>query len=196
MIVELPPRLRKKFIVLSFLWVGPGKPTKIDAIMKGMVDELKRLATSGFQWLRDGKLITSTVHLICVSVDTIARAPIQNFIQFNGRYGCPWCLHPGKTVVSKSKKGRVNAYFYKRGGFPLRTKRDTLINARLAKLSLNPVLGVKSFSILNKLPSFDIISAFVVDSLHCVDQGATKQLADLWFSSSNSKKSCTSGNHP
>ena len=26
--------------MLSFLWVGPGKPTKIDAIMKGMIEEL------------------------------------------------------------------------------------------------------------------------------------------------------------
>jgi hypothetical protein len=188
MIAELPPHLRKKFIVLSFLWVGPGKPTKIDAIMRGMVNELKRLAVSGFQWLREGELITTTVHLICVSVDSIARAPIQNFIQFNGRYGCPWCLHPGKTVMSKSEKGRVNAYFYKKEGFPLRTKRETLINARFANLSSNPVLGVKSFSILNKLPHFDIISAFVGDSLHCVDQGVTKQLAELWFCPSNSEK--------
>ncbi len=188
LIAELPPYLRKKFIVLSFLWIGPGKPTKIDAILRGMVDELKRLSSRGFQWLLNGELITSTVDLICVSVDSIARAPIQNFIQFNGRYGCPWCLHPGKLMKSKSEKGVVNAYFYKKDGFPLRTKRSTKQNARLAKLSSKPVLGVKSSSILNELPFFDIISAFVGDSLHCIDQGVMKQLADLWFSSSNSKK--------
>lgn len=185
LIAELQPYLRKKFIVLSFLWIGPGKPTKIDAILRGMVDELKRLSSRGFQWLLNGELITSTVDLICVSVDSIARAPIQNFIQFNGRYGCPWCLHPGKTVKSKSEKGTVNAYFYKRNGYPLRTKRSTITDARLAKLSSKPVLGVKSSSILNELPYFDIITAFVGDSLHCVDQGVMKQLADLWFSSSN-----------
>ncbi len=73
------------------LLIGQGKPTKIDAILRGMVDELKQLSSRGFQWLLNGELITSTVDLICVSVDSIARAPIQNFIQFNGRYGCPWC---------------------------------------------------------------------------------------------------------
>lgn len=119
-----------------------------------MVDELKRLSSRGFQWLLNGELITSTVDLICVSVDSITRAPIQNFIQFNWRYGCPWCLHPGKTVKSKSEKGTVNAYFYKKNGYPLRTKRSTITDARLAKLSSKPVLGVKSSSILNELPYF------------------------------------------
>jgi hypothetical protein len=54
MLAEVPPHLRKKFIVLSFWWVGPGKPTKIDAIMRGMVHELKRLAVSRFRWIREG----------------------------------------------------------------------------------------------------------------------------------------------
>jgi hypothetical protein len=88
-------------------------------------------------------------------------------------------------MKSKSEKGIVNAYVYKRNGFPLRTKSSTLNDARLAKFSFKPVLGVKSSSILNKLPLLEIITAIVGNSLHCVDQGVMKQLADLWFSSSN-----------
>jgi hypothetical protein len=38
-------------------------------------------------------------------------------MQFNWRYGCPWCLHSGKTVMWKSEKGRVNAFFYKKEVF-------------------------------------------------------------------------------
>ena len=58
------------------------------------------------------------------------------------------------------------------------------------------MLGVKTFSILNKLPYFNIISALVGDSLHCVDQGATEHLAELWFCSSNSKKGWYIGKPP
>jgi hypothetical protein len=61
----------------------------------------------------------------------------------------------------------------------------TIKDASLAKLSSKPIFGVKLSSILNELSFFDIITAFVGDSLQCIDEGVMKQLADLRFSSSN-----------
>jgi hypothetical protein len=69
----------KSSYCLVFL-IGPEKPTKIDAILRGMVDELKRLSSRGFQWLLNGELITSTVDLICVSVVSISRSDSELYL--------------------------------------------------------------------------------------------------------------------
>lgn len=44
--------------------------------------------------------------------------------------------------------------------------------------------GVKGPTPLMSLPFFDIVSGFVVDSMHCIDLGVMRQLSTLWFDSS------------
>ena len=52
-----------------------------------------------------------TVHTICVSCDLPAKALVQNFIQFNGVYGCGFCEQPGE-VVTTAKGGNVITFPY------------------------------------------------------------------------------------
>ncbi|CAN7988266.1 unnamed protein product [Ixodes hexagonus] len=40
----------------------------------------------------------SAVYCLCCSADSPARALMQNMVQYNGYFGCSWCLHPRKTV--------------------------------------------------------------------------------------------------
>ena len=47
------------------------------------------------------------------------------------------------------------------------------------------MLGVKGPSKLLDLPHFDTVRGFVVDNLHCIDLGVSRQLAHLWFDSVN-----------
>ena len=46
--------------------------------------------------------------LLCGTFDAPAKCLFQSFVQFNGSYGCPYCLHPGKTVKT-SEKGHTHA---------------------------------------------------------------------------------------
>lgn len=36
------------------------------------------------------------LYLLASCVDAVARAPMQELIQFNGYSSCGWCLHPGE----------------------------------------------------------------------------------------------------
>lgn len=36
------------------------------------------------------------VRVVIISTDTVARPLVRNTTQFNGEYGCDFCLHPGK----------------------------------------------------------------------------------------------------
>lgn len=66
------------------------------------------------------------------------------------------------------------------------TTHDGMVqNAQQAFLENEPVQGVKGPTKLIELPEFDLVSGFVVDNLHCVDLGVSRQLGHLWFHSSN-----------
>ena len=52
-----------------------------------------------------------TVHVICCSCNLPARALIQNFIQFNGIYGCGFCEQRG-VVVGTERGGNVLTFLY------------------------------------------------------------------------------------
>lgn len=43
-------------------------------------------------------LHTLQVYCICSVADAPARAQMLNTLQYNGYYGCGWCLHPGVAV--------------------------------------------------------------------------------------------------
>lgn len=183
---ELPPDLRKKYPVLGGLQYGPTKPN-INSFLKSTTTELKSLSSSGFLWKKEEKTIQSTVHLITVCVDSVARAMVQNFAQFNGSHGCPWCLTEGKQVKT-SGGGTVRVYPYQ-DRLVLRTKKNVHQHATAAIENGVTVMGVNGPSILSSLPHFDIAQGLVYDSLHGQDLGAFRQLGALWFDSSNSKAS-------
>lgn len=147
--------------------------------------ELKSLSTNGFLWNKVGNTIKSTVHLITVCVDSVARAMVQNFAQFNGSHGCHWCLTEGKQLKT-SGGGTVRVYPYQER-LILRNKKNVHQHATAAIENGVTVMGVKGPSILFSLPHFDIAQGLVYDSLHGQDLGAFRQLGTLWFDSSNSK---------
>ena len=50
------------------------------------------------------------------------------------------------------------------------------------------IIGVKEYSPLHLLPSFDVIKGIPVDYMHCVLIGMVKNMAKLWFNSTNHTK--------
>ena len=115
---------------------------------------------------------------------------MQNFVQFNGFSGCPYCLHRG-TSVNTSARGHTHAYPFNRenpvkGYGAERTHEETLQHAYEAHKSklegkYAPVCGLKGYSWFMFFPGFDIIKGIAVDYMNCVIWGVTKMLSTLWF---------------
>lgn len=68
------------------------------------------------------------VNLLSGVFDAPAKSQFQNLVQFNGEYGCPYCLEPGKTV-KVGLRGHTHAFPFnfdsKTGHAKLRTHAST-----------------------------------------------------------------------
>ncbi|KAA0721591.1 hypothetical protein E1301_Tti023124 [Triplophysa tibetana] len=179
---ELPPNIRKKTMFLTGLWFGPKKPS-ISTFFRPFINEMKTLSSVGFEWCSNAKIVKSYVYAIICSCDSVARAMLQNIKQFNGKFGCNWCLHPGERV--EKGKGHVQVYPFHEE-VTERSHTDMIKYQRNVGTGEN--FGVKGPTPLSSLPFFDIVSGFIVDSMHCIDLGVMRQLSTLWFDSSFHKE--------
>ncbi|XP_070168289.1 uncharacterized protein [Polyergus mexicanus] len=105
---ELPYCLRKENILLSSIWCSAKKPV-MDLFLKPFVDDLKDLHENGFHCLPPGldAPVHVRVHTIVAPVDSVARCALQNVHQFNGKFGCSFCLCPGDRVKVGNGYARV-----------------------------------------------------------------------------------------
>lgn len=53
----------------------------------------------------------SQAYYISSVADDPTRAAMWNMLQYNGYYGCGWCLHPGVFVDGKMKESYLKIYF-------------------------------------------------------------------------------------
>lgn len=98
---EAPYRLRRSNILLLALWFGNKKPPA-DSFIGKVMDELQILECTGF--MLDEKLIK--LKMLLISTDTVARPIIRGTVQFNGKFGCDFCLHPGNSQKKITHKLR------------------------------------------------------------------------------------------
>ena len=87
---EAPYKLRRVYVILLALWFGNKKPP-MHAFLDWIIEEWKRLEKDGIQV----KGVHYKVKVLVITTDTIARPVIRNTTQFNGEFGCDFCLHPG-----------------------------------------------------------------------------------------------------
>ncbi|XP_064467860.1 uncharacterized protein LOC135378698 [Ornithodoros turicata] len=175
---ELPPQSRFKSPILAGLWFGKSHP-KMSMFLSKFVDEVNSMQP--VQWVCGGITYTSKVYALCCCVDAPARAAVQNYVLFNGYFGCPWCLTKG-TYSQGSMR-----YLYEDQGRE-RTPGGVIRDANLA-VELNTVInGIKGPSPLLGLHGFDPVWGFTVDYMHCVLQGVARQFAELWFGSCHSEE--------
>ncbi|XP_029903862.1 uncharacterized protein LOC115356780 isoform X2 [Myripristis murdjan] len=94
-IIELKPEVRKKHVLVSALWFGPGKPS-VFTLLTPFVKEASLLEKKGVEWQDvQGNNRISKVFVLISSCDSVARPMLRNTRQFNGRYGCDFCYHEG-----------------------------------------------------------------------------------------------------
>ena len=180
MVNELPYNVRTKELVLVGLWFGKDKPD-MNVFLAPFVEHMNQLSTTGIECNINGiRRCIRLFPLVCC-VDSVARAPVQGFVQFNGKNGCGLCLHPGMWVQnsSKSRSGGCMKYPLLNTVVKNRSMADTILHAEEGTPQ-NPVFGVKSRSPLIDLMKFDLIRGCVPDSMHACT-GVAKQIAKSLF---------------
>ena len=189
---ELPPeeRFAKKNMVLWGLWQGKGKP-RFSTFFEVFTDDLITLKLEGI-------VIANICHpklmLSLGSTDLQGKAYLLCMSHHNGVNGCITCEEEGFTT--RQGKGHVRCYPFRDPPATLRTSDSVLENALLA-LESNTGKRFKGFydvTSLAKLPWFNLVLGIVPDYMHGVLLGVTKQLLNLWLSSSKYKKPWFIGN--
>jgi len=120
---ELPTALRNCNMMLHTLWFGRVKPCAT-AFLQPFVSEITDLYNNGFTFVRSSGGHERTINVsatLCIC-DAPARAMLQDFVQFNGHYGCGFCLHPGERIQKGS--GTVQVYALNQI-YPLRVREGT-----------------------------------------------------------------------
>ena len=95
-IVELPIVIRYalKNILFCGIWYGPKKPD-FQLFQLHFVKEIKRLRNQGIQIQYKNQALQFYLRVESSLADLPARAASLNMKQFNGKFGCPVCYHPG-----------------------------------------------------------------------------------------------------
>lgn len=174
MINELPVQERFRNLITCGLWFGRSKPN-MDIFMKPFRDMMNNIFTSGIKCtIKEESRLIHTYAVACCA-DAVARAPMQGIKQFNGNYGCGWCLHPGVYMREmKSLKYPVLNYDPE-----ARTRQNTVQFMEEFQTTKKPVRGIQSVSPLLNLIRFNIILGFIPDYMHCILIGVAKQITEL-----------------
>lgn len=175
MINELPPEKRYDSVVPCGLWFGKKKP-EMRVFLKIFVDMIHKINETGFECKIKEKMMSLMLYVLEACVDTIARAPMQGIKQFNGFYGCNWCLIRGIWL-----DGSLRYVIDKDTVIELRDHDTTVAQMYAVCESKLPIYGVKYPSALINLDHFDIISGFVPDYMHQYLIGVAKQMTELYL---------------
>lgn len=182
---ELPYRISKDNILLSGLWHDKRKPI-MKMFLKPFSDELVDLYENGIEcrpYMTDHS-ITIKVHAILCCVDTIARPTIQNMIQFNGAFGCPYCLHEGETLSEELGSARV----YCKKHAEDRTHELYEQHVQLSIETNTVVKGVKGPSVMKDVPNLDTLRCYPPEYMHAWLLGVGRMFINAWLDSKNHGK--------
>ena len=170
--LNYPLEIRRKRMHCCILWNDKRKPVYSE-LFKPFLQEMTALGTEGLVWLQNKDIKRTKVFLTLVTADSVARAPLQQLQQFNGKYGCPVCVTPSTPLKKTNALHRIYLY---RAQPVLRTSTETLRIARSTDVRKTRPLGILGVSPLAQLPLFDVIDGFAIDSMHAVFHGVFKDL--------------------
>lgn len=181
---ELRYVIRRRSVMLCAIWFNKQKPD-MDLFLKTFVEDLQTLQNVGVIRKVGEQEYRIKAHLVLCTVDSVARPTLQNLNQFNGQFGCPFCLHEGERI------GVGNGYSRVYTGASPHTKRTLQQHFRDCRQALTDgmaVNGVKGPSILSHILTFSIVESFSTDYLHNVLLGVVKTFTESWFTSSGGEE--------
>ena len=181
MLNKLPVQVRFNNLIPRALWFNRTKPN-MSVFLDVFVDIMNKLLTEGIKCTVKGEERVIKLFALTSCVDTIARAPMQGLIQFNGKYGCNWCEHPAQWI-DNSRKYSLLTYHPEN-----RTAEKTIKYMNQLKSNVKkPMFGVKRASPLINLHQFNIVKDFVPDYIHCILLGVGKQITEYFITPTDIK---------
>lgn len=193
MLNELPYREQRENIILVGLWFSPTKPD-MNTFLSPFIQELCKLHSEGIDihLLGHNSPTNFKVYTLISSVDSVARPMIQRIKQFNGKFGCSYCLNEG--VIRDVGRGSCRVYLGDVG--PKRTLEQHFADCNsIDQLEVDNINGVKGTSVVLLLDTFHIIDSLVPDYMHCVLLGVVKTFVEAWFDSSSFENEWYLGRH-
>lgn len=174
---ELPydERTKSDNVLLAGLWFGQVKPEP-NLFMRPFHSALKEIYEGiNVDIPSNNAPIKLRGMVMCGTCNLPAKALFLNMTQFNGKYGCPKCKLRGQSEQSRW------TYPFQRK-LSHRSDKETHAFAKTALRINVPVYGIKGPSLLSQFVH-KFMRTTVVDSMHCVFLGVTKQLCTIWFDS-------------
>ena len=95
MVNELPAQIRANKLITCGLWFHKKKP-QMTIFLDKFVDIKNKVTCNGIPCTISGEKRSLRLFVLSCCVDSVARAPVQGITQFNGKFSCNWCLHPGQ----------------------------------------------------------------------------------------------------
>ena len=83
---EIPANIRMKKTITYSLWFGHDKPN-MTYFLDPFVKYMNSLSANGIDCNINGNIKNIHPYVVCCCVDSVARAPMQGLIQFNGFFG-------------------------------------------------------------------------------------------------------------
>ena len=163
MVSSIPPhqRTRTDNLIIAALWYGPVKPD-MNVLLQPVLENISHLHHNGIPI----KSSNSTVHLrpklLAAVFDLPARSAATNTKQFNGEYGCFYCLDKGEIY----NRARI---YPPTDTHVLRTDEDMRRWALEADKTGQVQFGVKGTSILAS--HLEYPQCIPVDYMHSILEG-------------------------
>ena len=160
-------------IATCLLWIGNCKP-QMALIFEHFKEIIDKVNSQGILVKTPDGARTFRIKPLYGVFDMVAKAPILNMNQFNGKSGCPSCIHPGKRIN--------HTQTYPPGtDYTLRTTQSMRVAAAKAEKESSVVNGIKGPSVIASI--VDIAFGAPIDYMHCVLEGVVKRLMEKWVSS-------------
>ena len=181
---ELSYKTRCNNTFIAGLWVGPKKPN-FDSFFETFAKECGDLSANGVSWNYGSTQVLSKIYFPIMVCDSVARCLCQGIHQFNGSYGCSWCLNEGKSLLYGEASRK---WIYEGTEFTLRTHDQFLDHIRelCQKIDSSKTAshyGVTTASQLLTIPKFNIVSGFTYDYMHSAFLGISRSLLNWWINS-------------
>ena len=174
-VAELPPSLRFSYenIIFHSIWSGPD--LDFNLFLKKYNKNIDDLLVSGIFFNK----IKVKTEILAFIADSPARSKLLNSMQFNGAFGCLFCLHP---VDRNSKNtGQIYPIHY---NIKLRTRKEYEANVTESIRSGKTILGIKGPSQIYNWNK-NIPESVLIDYMHLCLIGTFKSMMKNFFDVSN-----------
>ncbi|KAG0410584.1 hypothetical protein HPB47_012284 [Ixodes persulcatus] len=172
---EVPAPDRFSASGVAGIWFGAKHPD-MSLFVGKFVEHLS--SVDPIIWEAKSQMVSSKVYAVCCCLDAPARAALQNQVQFNGYFGCPWCMVTGEHLEGAMR-------FPEAHQIKERTHELVLRDMKYAVTYETTVNGFTGPSPLINLENHDMVSGQACEYMHSVLLSVTKQLTEHLLDSSN-----------